>query len=66
MSSQLDIGNIANLNNDANDIVNLDDLALFVDKWCYEEFLMAEDLNRDGIVNFTDFSIFANNWLWQE
>jgi len=66
MSSQLDIGNIANLNNDTNDIVNLDDLALFVDKWCYEEFLMGEDLNRDGIVNFTDFSIFANNWLWQE
>jgi len=62
MSSQLDIGNIANLNNDAYDIVNLDDLALFVDKWCYEESPIAEDLDRSGFVNFIDFAIFANNW----
>jgi hypothetical protein len=59
--SQLDIGNIANLDNDVNDIVNSLDLALFVGKWCYEEFLLAEDLSRDGFVNFIDFAIFANN-----
>ena len=48
--SPLDIGNIANLDNDVNDIVNSLDLALFVEKWCYEEFLLADDLNRDGFV----------------
>ena len=59
--SQLDIGNIANLDNDVSDIVNSLDLALFVGKWCYEELLLAEDLNRDGFVNFIDFAIFADN-----
>ncbi|MGB2806878.1 MAG: right-handed parallel beta-helix repeat-containing protein, partial [Sedimentisphaerales bacterium] len=59
--SQLDIGNIANLDNDVSDIVNPLDLALFVGKWCYEEFLLAEDLNRDGFVNFIDFAIFTDN-----
>jgi hypothetical protein len=59
--SQLDIGNIANLDNDVSDIVNSLDLALFVGKWCYEEFLLAEDLNRDSFVNFIDFAIFADN-----
>ncbi len=44
----------------------LDDLALFVDEWCCEKFLMAEDLNRDRFVEFTNFSIFANNCLRQE
>jgi len=62
--SQLDIGNIANLDNDVNDIVNSLDLALFVGKWCYEEFLLAEDLNRDGFVNFNDFAIFGLQWSY--
>ncbi len=56
-----DIGNIANLDNDVNDIVDSLDLALFVGKWCYEEFLLAEDLNRDGFVNFNDFAIFGQH-----
>ena len=60
--SQSDIGSIANLDNDVNDIVNFADLALFVDRWCYGGCLMAEDLDRDGIVDFRDFAIFANHW----
>ncbi|MHC4642481.1 MAG: BACON domain-containing protein [Planctomycetota bacterium] len=62
--SPMDIGNIANLNNDLNDIVNSLDLALFVEKWCYEEFLLAEDLNRDGFANFDDFAIFGLHWSY--
>jgi hypothetical protein len=57
-----DIGNIANLDNDVNDIVDSLDLALFVEKWCYEEFLLAEDLNRDGFVDFDDFAIFGQQY----
>jgi hypothetical protein len=60
--SQLDIGSIANLDGDVNDIVNFADLALFIDKWCYEGCLMAEDLNRNGIVDFQDFAIMAFQW----
>ncbi|UCF44463.1 MAG: right-handed parallel beta-helix repeat-containing protein, partial [Planctomycetota bacterium] len=54
------VGNIANLDNDVNDIVDGIDLGLFVEKWCYEEPLLAEDLDRDGFVNFVDFAIFAS------
>ena len=57
------IGNIANLNNDIGDNVNLFDLALLVDKWLYEEVLLSADLDRDGFVDFDDFDIFAENWL---
>ena len=56
-------GNIANLDNDAGDNVNLFDLALLVDKWLYEEVLLSADLDRDGFVDFEDFDIFAKNWL---
>ena len=55
--------NIANLDNDVNDVVDYNDLDIFVKKWCYEESLLAEDLNRDGVVNSVDYGIFANNWL---
>jgi len=61
--SPSNIGNIANLDNDANDMVYLVDLALFVDKWLYQEALLSADLDRDGDVDFTDFDIFAENWL---
>jgi hypothetical protein len=59
------IGNIANLNNDANDMVDYNDLALFADKWLYQKVLLAEDLNRDGSVDIVDYAIFAGNWLSQ-
>jgi len=55
-------GNVANLNNDANDIVDYNDLALLVDKWLYLEVLLAEDLDRDGDVDAVDFAILGNNW----
>jgi hypothetical protein len=57
-------GNIANLDNDVNDIVDGIDLGFFVERWCYKEPLLAEDLDRDGDVNFVDFEIFADNWTW--
>ena len=62
--SALDIGNVADLNND--DSVDYMDMMLFADKWPFEEVLLAEDLNRDGFVNFIDFCIFAGNWLWEQ
>ena len=59
-----DAGNIANLDNDPADNVDSNDLGIFVSKWCEEEILIAEDLNRDGAVNFVDYAIFADEWLW--
>ena len=58
-----DVGRNANLDNDSNDAVDARDLCIFVNKWCYEEFLMVEDLDRDGNVNFKDFAILASYWL---
>jgi hypothetical protein len=58
--SLLDVGNIADLNND--DSADYVDVMLFTDKWLCHNFLLSEDLNRDGLVNFIDFSIFAYNW----
>jgi hypothetical protein len=57
-------GNIANLNNDPCDIINFNDLALFVGKWLYEEVLLPEDLDRNGVINFFDYAIFAEQWLY--
>jgi len=55
-----DAGNIASLNGD--DSVGYADIILFIEKWLYEEVLLPEDFDRNGIVNFTDFAIFADNW----
>jgi len=57
------IGNIANLDYDPDDKVNIDDLGLFASKWLKEEILIPEDLDRDGLVNFVDYAIFAEHWL---
>ena len=57
------VGNIANLDNDPCDIIDFNDLALFVGKWLHEEVLLPEDLDRNGIVNFVDYAIFAQQWL---
>ncbi len=57
-----DVGNIANLDNDAADAVDFNDLGVFLSKWCYEEFLLAEDLNRDGIVNLVDYAVFVQQY----
>ena len=56
------VGNIANLNNDPCDTVDLNDLTVFVEKWCFEEYLLAEDLDRNGHVDFIDFAIFGNEY----
>ena len=57
------VDNIADLNNDPANSVNFDDLGIFVIKWCKQQVLLAEDLNRNGMVNFVDYAIFADNWL---
>lgn len=60
-----DIGNIANLNpivGDANDWVDETDLALLKDKWLFEQVLLAEDLDRNGIVDSNDLDILMANW----
>jgi len=56
------VGNIANLDNDPCDTVDLNDLAIFVEKWCYEEYLLAEDLDRDGDVDFEDYAVFSREY----
>jgi hypothetical protein len=50
-------GNIADLTN--NGVVDWKDLKLLAAKWLWQEVLLAEDLNRDGIVNFIDFAVLA-------
>ena len=57
-------GNIADLNN--SDSVDYTDLMPLVNKWLYQEILLPEDLDRNGIVNFADFTIFSKNWFWKE
>lgn len=59
-----DVGNIADLNN--NDLVDYTDIGIFVNKWLYQQALLAEDLDRNGVVNFIDFAKFANEWQWEE
>jgi hypothetical protein len=56
------VGSIANLNNDPCDIVDIIDLEMFTDKWLYEHFLLAEDLDRNGFVDFLDYAIFADEY----
>jgi hypothetical protein len=56
------IGNIANLDNDPCDIIDFNDLKIFVEKWCYEEDLLAADLDRNGHVDFNDFAIFGGEY----
>ncbi|MBN2019571.1 MAG: hypothetical protein JW749_05035 [Sedimentisphaerales bacterium] len=58
-----DAGNIANLDNDPCDIVDLNDLAVFAGKWCYEENLLAEDLDRNGRVDFRDYAFFGSEYF---
>jgi hypothetical protein len=55
-------GNIANLDNDPEDNVNLIDLAIMLEAWCLNESLLAEDLNRDGIVDFLDYAILSSRF----
>jgi parallel beta-helix repeat protein len=55
-------GNIANLDNDPCDTIDLNDLDVFMNKWCYQEYLLAEDLDRNGRLDFNDFAIFARQY----
>jgi predicted outer membrane repeat protein len=62
--SQSEAGNVSDL--DQSDAVDGVDLRLITDKWLYQQVLLSEDLNRDGLVNDWDFAIFADNWAWKE
>jgi hypothetical protein len=56
-------GNIANLDNDPLDNVNLLDLELLIHKWLYKDVLLPADINRDGTVNLPDYAILAEQWM---
>jgi hypothetical protein len=43
-------------------VVNIDDLASFVDDWLKTGFGLAGDLNKDTNVKFDDYSIFGRYW----
>ena len=49
-------------------IVDIDDLATFMDQWLQLEVYSADIApgGGDGIVNMLDFAVFAENWLWQQ
>ncbi|MHC4477595.1 MAG: right-handed parallel beta-helix repeat-containing protein [Planctomycetota bacterium] len=57
-------GNIADF--DGSDGVDGADLRPFTDKWLYQQVLLAEDLDRDGLVSGGDFAVFADNWAWKQ
>jgi hypothetical protein len=58
------VGHIADLN--YNDIVNLQDFALFSGGLGLYQHLLREDLDRNGFVDFKDAYIFIDSWLWEE
>jgi hypothetical protein len=58
------VGNIADLN--YNDIVNLQDFALFSNGLGLYQHLLYEDLDRNGFVDFKDADLFFDSWLWEE
>ena len=60
MSPRLDLGNVADIDNDG--LVDFNDMALLTEMWLSDQILLAEDLNRDRIVNLADFAILAANW----
>jgi hypothetical protein len=62
MSPLIDLGYIADLNND--DKVDFGDLKLFTKEWQNEQPLLSEDLDRNGFVDFNDFSIFGLQWSY--
>ncbi len=49
-----------------NDVVDMDDVALFVDQWLQLGAYCADVApapDRDGVVNLLNFVVFAGNWL---
>jgi hypothetical protein len=62
MSPLIDLGYIADLNND--DKVDFGDLKLFTYEWQNEQLLLSEDLDRNGFVDFNDFAIFGLQWKY--
>lgn len=53
---------IADLTNDW--VVDLSDLAVFVEFWLAGGECIPSDLSRNGSVGFVDFSILADEWGW--
>ena len=49
---------------DRNGIVDMNDLARFVDYWLDTNGIANADYYADGIVNFREFALMAQNWLY--
>jgi parallel beta-helix repeat protein/predicted outer membrane repeat protein len=62
--SESAVGNISDL--DCSNAVDGVDLKLITDKWLYQQVLLSEDLNRDGLIDSGDFAILADNWRWKQ
>jgi len=57
-------GNIADM--DGSNAVDGLDLKMLTDKWLYQQVLLLEDLDRNGILDTKDFAVFADNWAWEQ
>jgi len=62
--SPADWRNFADLTNDW--VVDVNDLAVFVDYWLDSGDCIPSDLNRNRSVDFNDFAIWAGHWLWEQ
>jgi hypothetical protein len=62
--SPADWRNIADLTNDW--VVDVNDLAVFVDYWLDSGDCIPSDLNRNRSVEFDDFAIWADHWLCEQ
>jgi hypothetical protein len=62
------LGNIANLDNDPEEIVDIFDIAIFASQWCLRDMPLSADIDRNGRVDFLDFAALfhvftvASNW----
>jgi len=58
------VGSAGDLNHD--NAVNLQDVAIFVEKWLVQEVLLAEDIDRNGAVDFRDLAGLLSDLSWQD
>lgn len=57
-------GCIADLNCDGR--VDIADYGMLSGKWMLEQYLLKEDMDRNGHVGTCDAAILCQHWLWQE
>jgi hypothetical protein len=61
MSDDLNVGNIADFDNDG--LVNIHDWALFSQNWMLDNPLIPANLDRSAKVDEIDLILFVNEWL---